>query len=420
MPPRRLPSARARRDLRGQALIEFAIVLLVLMALIVGGIELGTAALASRGLRDGVQTAGDGWAQAIQRFAQTEAASSPLRPVLHEICAASAAVTAGSAPGSAACDEAGAYPPSGTATVPGYCGLGSHEADGFSMPNCIDADCATPDPGLPDHKAGDADYPARCDPLLSDPSQASHRLDADHYLFNPKPLDVTACAPGGVLQARCVDRLFSALPPLHNAVRNLYQTRCTDAALNEVVCDAAAARWLLRLPGRLDPGTEDVRLAQVAEGGANGLVSAGPPLATFQLQCVAAGEGFAACTDAEDCPCDRRSAPADRCWSQATSRPYPLACDIRVVMRYRHSFFSAFPTGRFDERAVVDPTLLDHLDLGIGGAGGLGAEVVSQGAATGNPSYFKVPWKTFRGCTETRSLFSPAASAVGVSRQACS
>lgn len=420
MPPRLRPPTAGRRAQGGQALIEFAIVLLVLMALIVGGIELGTAALASRGLRDGVQTAGDDWAQTIQRFALSEAGSSPMRPVLHELCAASAAVTAGSAPGSEACDAAQAYPVSGTAAVPGHCGLGDHDPDAFAMPSCDDAACTTPDAGLPSHQAGNPDHPDRCDPLLHDPAHDSLRLDADQYLFNPKPLDVSACAPDGVLQAACVDRLFSALPPLHRAVRNLYQLRCTDAALDEVICNAAAARWLLRLPGRLDPGSEQVTLAQVAEGGAAGLRSAGLPLATFHLQCVAAGEGFAACADPEDCACDRRSAAASICWSQGTSRPYPLACDVRVVMRYRHSFFSAFPTGRFDERAVVDPALLAQLDLGIGGAGGLGAEVVSQGAGTGNPSYFKVPWKTFRGCSETRSFFSPAASAVGVSRQACS
>lgn len=407
----------APRAARGQALIEFAIVLLVLMALIVGGIELGTAALNSRSLRDGVQAAGDQWARDVQRHARSVNGALPL---LYETCADQALVTAGSAPPGIACNELRlAGTPASQA--PAYCGLGLHEnPDAFGFPRCNDADCDAPEDGLPLHNDPDAgEHPARCAPVPHSPaSHAAYLLEGDRYLFNPKPLDVTACAPGGALRSDCVSRLFDALPPLHRAIRSSYQLRCVDSlvALNEVLCEPGAV-WLLRLPGRLhDDGV--VRLAQAAASGAQ-LLSAGDPSETFAVQCRPPGtSSFAECEAPGACACDSRVNAQGVCWQAASPVPRPLACEARVIVRHRHLFFSAFPTGRFNDSAIRDAALLNDLDLGIQARGGLGAEVVSQGE-DGNRSYFQVPWKTFKGCTEVLTDYSAAASAVEARRVSC-
>lgn len=379
------------RPARGQALIEFAIVLLVLMALIVGGIELGTAALNSRALRDGVQVAGDEWSQAVQRYAVSYQAGSA--PVLSVRLAASDA-----------------------APTPGLCGLGNHEPGGFDFPSCDNLACENPDTGLPDFQSG-VD-PEACNPANSASANAPYRLDADLHLFNPLPLDVSACLSGAALDGLCVNRLFDALPALHRALRSVYQLRCVDTltGLNEVACGPGVV-WLMRLPGRLDPVDKVVRLAQ-AEAVGDVVSRSGEPLDAFQLQCQPAGRnGFAGCDrqDPEACACDSRDDPQNICWAPVTGQA--LACEARVIVRYRHAFLSAFPTGRFAGQAVSG-ALLAELDLGIGGLGGLGSEVFAQGGAS-NPSYFKVPWRTFQGCVETLTLASAAASSVDTRRVAC-
>lgn len=332
---------------RGQAMIEFAIVMFVLLILLAGGVELGIAGINSYKNASAAEEAARTWAEHVGANGVSD------------------------------------Y------TIGGGRGLGDHnDLSGFSRPRIVAGSPVGYDPGLP---------------------------DSDVYLFNPKPIDITVCVDNtsGAIDYTCVNPLFDNLPPAHNALYSLYQVRCLDVNDFEMECGGGnvVTTWLMRLPGKLadpDGPNEAVTLAVLDS---DGNLAPDSPWNTFQLQCVAgAAADFSGCdkNDPSTCGCDTRAAPADICWSSSAPNA-PLACRVRVMTRYRHHFYS-FITNGFTDGTPLPAATVAELDLGVRDAasgdyvGGLGADVTAQEVGSGNASYFQVFWRTFQGCSSSRSV----------------
>lgn len=373
---------RRRRAQRGQALIEFGILMLIALIVLMGGVELGMAMLNSSVLRDAVQEGAHGWGERIC----TRGSDYYLRE-RDGSCAQSAALLI--CP-DAALGSAGYYVPSPDCATP----LATPYE--FGVDKAVDptglavmANCATT------NSAGDCIEPDNGLPTLV--------LTAPDWLpFNPYPVDVGNCvtAAGALRYDGCVERIFRGfctraqrlsatppdgctsttpympgLPPLNQQLYSLYQLRCYDDAFAERPCaDVAVTRHLLRLPGRLDDASLLTTLANVC----------------FDLQCA--------------------SVPVVRGAHQLEAAPNwpvfefdPLEMEIRV--RYRHQFYSVLGGGLSrDSSVALDASVLAELDLGPLDADGLpqggpGSEATSiKSAGTGERAYFKMPWKTFRRC----------------------
>lgn len=343
---------------RGQAMVEFAIIAVVLILLIAGGVELALAAFAGQRSSDAARSAIGDWVYAT-----------------------------------------------GNAGVYGLdCGSGSPYV--YYDDNCVDWQISNSphvDLPLPEPQAGLGDHsqpfgrPA-CDPddaavyydgLPMDSVTADPPGDAV-YLFNPRPIDLTDCVgqDGGDPERSRRAVLIDRLPALNRALYSSYQKRCADADGIEVTCgDAAAVSNYLRLPGRLDPVTDTVGVGMLD----NDPDSPGfqfpldPfPRPTFEIECAPSGT-----TDFGDC--DSSALPDDICWR--TEDNAPLACEIRVRVRYRYVFnaFLQMPFMYWND--PLPPEALDQLDLGPGGMGLTGSEV-----GRGNIRRLQ---RTFLGCWET-------------------
>ena len=331
---RRLPRARGQC---GQAMVEFAIISLVLILLIAGGIELALAAFSGQRASDAAKAAIEDWVYATGNAGVYESGG-----VDWEILDSPHVVDAG---------------------------LGDH-AQAFNRPSC--------DPG---------------DPLLYDdglPTDSVTQVGNAVYLFNPRPIDLTNCVgqdgsdPNRTRRAVLIERL----PALNRALYSSYQKRCGDADGNEVTCsDDAAVTTYLRLPGRLDPVTDTVGV---------GMLDSDPdspgfqfpldavPRETFEIACAPGGT-------TEFDLCDTAALPEDVCWRSLDGAP--LACEVRVRVRYRYVFnaFLQFPFMYWQD--PLPPEALDQLDRGPGNAGTVGSEV-----ARGDIRRLQ---RTFLGCWET-------------------
>lgn len=346
-------------------MIEFAIVLLLLTLLTAGGIELVSAALAGWRLSEAGRSGAEHWLVAVGSAGIYDNAGG-----------ASFAITASP------------FDEGGTDAV----GLGDHLTGAFTRPAC-GADEGDYDDGLP------ADSVTRGGSAI--------------YLFNPLPIDATACTGSDATDPAGRSRLallVAALPPLNRALYPLYQLRCLDGDGVETDCGGPAeASRLYRLPGRHDPVDDTVSLA-VLDGDPDSptfqMPLADSPRPTFELDCVAPGRG------AQDPwePCDTAATPEDVCWSAADATP--LACDLRLRVRYRHLFYSflQFPFVYWQD--PLPPEALAQLDLGPGGQGGvLGAEV-----GLGNVRLFQ---RTFLACYETVTVAPTAGMSGRRSLRAC-
>jgi hypothetical protein len=340
----------APRRVGGQAMVEYAILLLLLLMLVAGGIEISLAAFGSQRASSAAQAGVEQWVYAVGGAGTYTASGatfaidrSPIDLNLDGI--ANDAV-----------------------------GLGSHDTvDAFARPSCDSARGNPYDDGLPDDST----------------TQGGNAF----YLFNPKPVDITACTGQDATQPTRTRQamLIEALPPLNRALYTLYQTRCADAGNADIDCadTTNVAQTFLRLPGRLDGTTDTVIL---------GLLDSDPysptfqmpsvQLPTFELECAIAGsQGFGACDSAD--------APADLCWDIETAPDsVPLACDIRLRVRYRYVFNSLLQFPFVWWNSPLPPEALALLDTGPGGSPGvLGGEVGRGGV--------RLFQRTFQGCWET-------------------
>jgi len=379
----------------GQALIEFAIVMFVIVLLAAGGVELALGSYHGVTLRDAVKEGVVAYTEVRCSTRDRAGVAAEYRLQADGSCqAVEAFLLAPEQIGDAASEYRLA---TDDTTLIAFQAADHSLAASFAAPSCDDAICSAPTNGLP-AAAGDP--------------QTGY-----FYYFNPKPIDATQCVPpgGAVPKYRdCVNRIFSGfcerrpgggsgsqpcsspdiyhpgLPPLNQSLYGLYQLRCYDGASNEVECgDATVARWLLRLPGRFDPLTDTVSVARTCihrpEAG---------------LNCEAADGRIDAVRDASESAHYLRALGEDGedvdgvrpvFWTDGTS--------VRVI--YRHFFYS-FLGSRFyndGESGRLAEDVYEKLDLGVIDAagvqgGGLGAEVVSTGA----DAYFKVPAKTLSFC----------------------
>lgn len=334
----------------GQAIVEFAVVLGVLLVLIAGGVELGSAYLGSSRASEAAKAGVEEWLYA------TGGAG-----VYDNTYGASYEITAS---------------PFGENV-----GLGDHGTGAFTRPTC-------------------GQNPGEYDDGL--PADAISKGGTAVYLFNPLPIDITQCvgtdASGPDNRTR-LSLLIEALPPLNRALYSLYQMRCADTDGAEVGCSSdAVAQTYYRLPGRLDAVTDTVTLA-ILDGDPASATFQMPlpnsPLPTFDLECAPGG------SQAFDL-CDTTTAPADICWATDGS---PLACEVRVRVRYRHIFYSILQYPFVWWNAPLPPDALAQMDVGPDGVDGvLGGEV-----ARGGVRFFQ---RTFQGCHETVTV-APSAGMLG-------
>jgi len=351
---------------RGQAMVEYAIIALVLILLIAGGVELALAAFSGQrtssateaGIDDWVYATGNAGVYVLSVYPENECGSGS--PYVYDDNCVNWAIT-----DSPHIDETLLGPPP-------QAGLGDH-SQAFDRPACDPSDDTVYYDGLP------AD-------TVTDPVGTRTGV----YLFNPRPIDLTDCVgPDGTNpEIRRRTALIERLPALNRALYASYQDRCADAGGNEVTCgDDDAVSNYLRLPGRLDPLTDTVGVGVLdSDPGSPGfqLPLDAMPRPTFEIECAPGGT-----RDFGDC--DSSGAEADVCWRLADGEP--LACEVRVRVRYRYIFnaFLQFPFMYWQD--PLPPEALDQLDLGPGGAGTTGSEV-----ARGNIRRLQ---RTFLGCWET-------------------
>jgi hypothetical protein len=274
----------------GQAMIEFAIILITLVLLIAGGIELAMAAYNGHATDRAASAAAVAWSAKVDRTAYIDNSAGIVRVRL--------------------ADDVG---------------LGDHEnlsGTGIQRANCD----AGYDDGLP---------------------------DGYFYLFNPKPIDISKCDgfDGDETGRSKIDILFngrqdgsySGLPNLNRSIFGMYQKVCADASSGAIKsmsqCDFDVDKILLKLPGYLDPVTDQIKLYSYDSG----ILNAGYP--AFTLLCAAYGSSSFG-------SCDTVDFPADVCWSSVDDKP--LACNVKINYKFRHIFESLVLMGVGSEPAAFE------------------------------------------------------------------
>ena len=285
---------------RGQAMVEYAIILIVMTLLVAGGLELAIAAYNGHVTGEAAKAAATQWADILK---------------------------------SARMDGSGKYVlGDGTSASPG---LGDHSDPGaFSRPSC-NAD-GSYDNGLP---------------------------DTNFYLFNPLPIDVTECqgdddngtpADTSDDKSRLLALIYGSdgyagLPKLNQSIYSQYEASCLDETGGTeafIPCSDfnqanPSHRRLLRLPGWLDP-SDSASTSQLIEIDETGSLQAGRGpgergAQTFLLECMDQN-------GVDQGVCDSEAAPQEICWSGTAPNAVPLGCNVRVTYRYRNVFESLVTT----------------------------------------------------------------------------
>lgn len=365
-----------RTHQRGQAMVEFAIIALLLILLIAGGVELGIAAFNSNRTAEGAKAASNQWMRHL---------------------------------GSGA-----VYQELGSSSVYGFAlnngGLGDHyNLSAFTRPSCnTDGSYSA---GLPN--------------------------DTDVFLYNPLPIDITECTGNDTLEPShgrisvlltghsntfVGDPLYHpGLPTIHQAIYSQYERVCVDITLNTYFdCSNFNAsnpdhRKLLKLPGvladgdglNIGPTNPDSisRLAKIVHDTDSDqfiLDEADPDnnvrlYPTFHIKCsTAATDDFGGPSDTEE-NCDSQSAPGEVCWFDEDTA---LACNVQVTTRYRHTFetFIGMTMAEGNEPAMtqVQSSATGFFDYQGSAAGTLG-----NGLQLGNAPK---PYRDFLGCHHTSVL----------------
>jgi len=371
-------------------MVEFAIIVTLLFLLVAGGIELSLAALHSQRIGAAANSAATAW---------TAAAFGNLR-----------IPSAGPWANQAILDtDADGVPD---------LGLGDHsEANlaAFANPACLAS--GGYDDGLP----ADAT------------TQGGDRI----YLYNPLPVDITDCIGGTddmctagdptddsprlrVLvdgypadgAAGCAAADYAGLPAANQTLYGQYFKDCYDSGGLGIDCAAAnpanGDTVYLRLPGNLasdNPATDVVELVAYDESGLPNPADVRP---TFRLQCESPDGTTVPFppgpTDADNC--------VEACYSVTDTDGDAIvgyadidearACNVRVVLRYRHVFESFLQM--MDWATPADPAALAELDTvsvdggGNSTQGSIGKEVNPRGDIL-------KPQRTFVGCTESLATY---------------
>lgn len=383
----------------GQALIEFAIILILVILVVAGGAELAITAYGSSKVSDAAKAGTTEWGQMISH---AKTATTPT-------------------------------------TQPGV-GLGDHAVGNFSSPSCValNGDSADYDDGIPpgryllDKKNRDN---------YANPLFPNARLI---YLFNPLPINHESCfgtdpnregrsrisilVNGYGLMYDPADSTnpnplyVPGLPKVNQAMYSMYQQVCLNGDSLER-CEDATER-LLFPPGKLclsiNPDdescpTDTANLGETgyyffgagndaARGSKQYIPSTAPEFRpTFQIECPG-DDGFDNLSNMVNC--DTQAVPEGNCWvNDGSPSTTSLACPLKVHVRYRSIFesFITFGLAELPDDALDNlPFFYNPSKVGVAGSNSVrgiaGSEIGSIGA-TGNPTV--KPFKDFRGCYES-------------------
>lgn len=399
----------SRINMRGQALIEFAIILILVVLVVAGGAELAITAYGSSKVSDAAKAGTTEWGQMISH---AKAATTP--------------------------------------TLQTDVGLGDHALANFASPSCValNGDSGDYDDGMPDDRY-----------LLDKKNRDNYQILVNAasvtksiYLFNPMPINNISCNGtdpnrGGRSRISILINGYGlmyepadsnnlnplyvpGLPKVNQAMYSMYQQVCLSGD-NLERCENAT-EILLFPPGKLclstdadnehcpddDDGYEPANIGEtgyyffgannIAPEPASGPGQYIPSLApkfrpTFQIECPGGDAYDNSASNMVNC--DTQTAPTAVCWqTNGVPSTTSLACPLKVHVRYR-SIFESFITFGMAEI----PT--DNLDLlpffynpskvgnGSNNVKGIAGSEIGPIGASGNPTV--KPFKDFRGCYES-------------------
>ncbi len=391
-----------RAGTSGQALIEFAIILILVVLVVAGGAELAITAYGSSKVSDAAKAGATEWGQFISHAKDPNATlvPSPLN-----------------------------------AATQNDVGLGNHAIANFTSPRCValNGDSADYDDGIPDDPPGryvvDKENHDNHTNAPTPPSIPTGKLI---YLFNPLPIDHESCFgtdPNREGRSRisilingygfmydnsgAANPLYvPGLPKVNQAMYSMYQQVCLNGDSLEK-CDVATER-LLFPPGKpclsADPNEENCptdadNLGETgyyffgasnsaAKGSGEYIPSLAPMFRpTFQIECP--GGTFEDPDNMAGC-----SPVISTC---ASGDPSP--CQLRVHVRYR-SIFESFITFGMAELPTAEldnlPYFYNPSKVGVAGANsvrGIAGSEIGPLGKSGNPTV--KPFKDFRGCYES-------------------
>ncbi len=360
-------------------MVEYAILLVLLVTLVIGGIELAIAAYTGHATGQAARVAVDEWFSRALRFVRLDGSGNQII--------------------------------NSTASG-GVAGLGDHDPVRFTNATCLNgAGGLAYDDGLPSDSV----------------TQGGDRL----YLYNPLPVELTACigqtdptcaAAGRTRTAEevlftgntdCPGGSFQGLPKMHAAMRPLYRRECTDSALAVKDCArldlTAGDRVFLRLPGGVHSGGNpalETYLAMTDSGGGIQHDGAGNPVTrpALAIHCDSPGSssGFPGKEAADNC--------VSICYVGGTYPAGPaaglgLACNVRVLLRTRHVFESFLLMDTWKTPVpVADRAVLDNPFDATGQPvkGIIGAELTR--------GFVRKTWKTFQGCAYSEAYLNATVS----------
>lgn len=392
----------------GQALIEFAIILILVILVVAGGAELAITAYGSSKVSDAAKAGATEWGQMISH---AKNASTPQLDV----------------------------------------GLGDHAVANFSSPSCGGPDVngnLTYDDGIPSGRyvvdKKNRDNHTSSSPLPSIPPGTLV------YLFNPMPINHESCfgtdpnrggrsrisilingygfmyddmdTPDNFIDDAPNPLYVPGLPKVNQAMYSMYLQVCLNGD-NLERCEDATER-LLFPPGKLclsiNPDdescpTDTANLGETgyyffgagndaARGSKQYIPSTAPEFRpTFQIECPG-DDGFDNLSNMVNC--DTQAVPEGNCWvNDGSPSTTSLACPLKVHVRYRSIFesFITFGLAELPDDALDNlPFFYNPSKVGVAGSnsvrGVAGSEIGSIGA-TGNPTV--KPFKDFRGCYES-------------------
>lgn len=392
---------------RGQAMVEFAVIALLLILLIAGGIELGIAAFNSSRTSEGAKAAANEWLQHLAEYAvhvEDDGGQYVLRKTILDEDENEVVVSVG---------------------------LGNHfDPANFANPSC-----------LPDGSYSDGIL------LKEDPLTGV----GFKYLYNPLPIDITDCTGNDELEAEygsasrsrlsvllnghsqgvrdaytngdIDEEPFPGLPRIHQAIYSQYERVCIDDVGIIMNCKDFNAsnghRMLLKLPGVLldeygeppnDPAMSMSRLARIKYDADTERFESHvhPSVAgtgyvlypTFHIQCSPQGEELSADpTDPFPGNCDTPQQPQQICWLDDET---PLACNVRIVTRYRHTF-ETFIGMTMAEGKDPMASIGDSLDASFFDYNGTAPHTLGSGLQLGNRGFAPKPYRDLIGCHETKT-----------------
>lgn len=377
-----------RVGMRGQALIEFAIILILVVLVVAGGAELAITAYGSSKVSDAAKAGATEWGQMISH-AQTTLKPESVTDFQTDV------------------------------------GLGDHDPAtnlGITQPSC-DAATNTYDDGLPANRY-----------IYDKSSTATNKdnyLDGGKFifLFNPMVIDALSCQgtdPTRGDRSR-ISILVSGygkygdidyvpgLPKLNQAMYSMYQRACLK---NNSYANCNDFDEILYIPpGKpclSDIPTEEHCPTEVNNGetgfyffGSNNKAAEGsfaysndiPSFRpTFQIECLGSPDGPYSSNFMSGC--DSSTSSSDICWDSPTSA---IACDLKIHVRYR-SIFESFFTFGMAELTDADLDLLpfffnpSKVGNGSNNVKGIAGSEIGPIGGTGNPTV--KPFRDFRGCFE--------------------